>query len=390
MWKNRLGFALTLAVLTVLLVVFSKPFLLIVLLLMLLVAVLMGVFTRRDARLLHTEVRVRSGGREGDTVPMTFTFSSGRRLLAARSILVELDVRNEMFGADERKYLLFELTDRHNEFTIQVPMIWCGKVTFSCVSVQVRDLFNLFSMKAAPFQTFCAVTYPRQMRLLTELSSATIGATRNDGITQNRKGSDSSEMFDIRDYIPGDDIRSIHWKLSGKTGNLIVRQASDPSHYNIALLPDFGRVHDAAQATKEELNTAAAAAAAIGEQLIRRGVPFCCVLPSRDGVALYDVHGEHEFNELLPQWLSYPVQERAGAGLQYFMMEHLDQQFTRLLIFSAGRYEEDLNGLDNRIGVLVISAVSDIETARAESSGSCDIMEIPTEQKENEVYRVMC
>lgn len=52
---------------------------------------------------------------------------------------------------------------------------------------------------------------------------------------QNRKGSDASEMFDIRDYVPGDDIRTIHWKLSGKTDELIVRQASAPSHYNIAL-----------------------------------------------------------------------------------------------------------------------------------------------------------
>ena len=71
-------------------------------------------------------------------------------------------------------------------------------------------------------------------------------------------------------------------------------------------------------------------------------------------------------------------------------MEHLDRYFTRLLIFSAGHYEQDLSGLDSRIGVLVLSAVSGIKTARMEGSGSCGIMELPAEQDINEVYRVVC
>ena len=45
-------------------------------------AALMALLTRRDARLLRTSVRVKSGGREGETVPMTFTFAPKRRLLA--------------------------------------------------------------------------------------------------------------------------------------------------------------------------------------------------------------------------------------------------------------------------------------------------------------------
>ncbi len=390
MWRNRLGFALTLALLAVLLLAFSKPFLLIVLLTMVLTALVTALLAKRDALNLQTHVRLHSGVREGDIAKMTFAFASRRQLLAANSILVELNVRNEMFGFEEHKSLLFELDGRQSEYTIGVPMVLCGRVEFQCVSVQIRDLFGLFCMKAAPFDTVRAVTYPRQLRLVTELSDATIGATRTDGMMQNRKGSDPSEMFDIREYVPGDDVRTIHWKLSGKTDNLIVRQASDPSHYNIALLPDFGRVGANGPVSREELNTAAAIAASIGEQLIRRAVPFCCVLPAENGVELYDVHTEHEFNELLPRWLSFPIQEHAGAGLQYFVMEHLDRYFTRLLIFSAGRYEQPLGGLDNRVGIMVLSAVSEAETVRMDRAGSCELLEIPTDQKENEEYRVLC
>lgn len=79
MWKNRLAFALLYAALLVLLLLFSKPFLLATLIVLVVLAALMALLTRRDARLLRTSVRVKSGGREGETVPMTFTFA----LLAA-------------------------------------------------------------------------------------------------------------------------------------------------------------------------------------------------------------------------------------------------------------------------------------------------------------------
>ena len=61
------------------------------------------------------------------------------------------------------------------------------------------------------------IVYPRKVNLQVELSQMTIGAPKSEGMMQNRKGNDLSEIFDIREYVPGDDIRSIHWKLSSKT-----------------------------------------------------------------------------------------------------------------------------------------------------------------------------
>ncbi len=36
-----------------------------------------------------------------------------------------------------------------------------------------------------------------------------IGTADTEDIVQNRRGNDPSEIFDIREYAPGDDIRSI-------------------------------------------------------------------------------------------------------------------------------------------------------------------------------------
>lgn len=78
-------------------------------------------------------------------------------------------------------------------------------------------------------------------------------------------------MFDIREYVPGDDIRSIHWKLSSKTEDLIVRQASDPSHYNVILMPDLGLRQREIENSEGERSTAVSVSIALGEYLLKCG-----------------------------------------------------------------------------------------------------------------------
>ena len=46
--------------------------------------------------------------------------------------------------------------------------------------------------------------------------------------SKKRGGDDPSEVFQIRDYQPGDKMRSIHWKLSAKTEEMMVREQSLP------------------------------------------------------------------------------------------------------------------------------------------------------------------
>ena len=65
------------------------------------------------------------------------------------------------------------------------------------------------------------------MDIRVELDKNMTGASQEEGMIQNRKGNDPSEIFDIREYVPGDDIRSIHWKLSSKTDTLILKEASN-------------------------------------------------------------------------------------------------------------------------------------------------------------------
>ena len=55
----------------------------------------------------------------------------------------------------------------------------------------------------------------------------------SDLYSQERPGVDLTETYQIREYIPGDSIRQIHWKLSNKFDKMIVRDPGLPITRNV-------------------------------------------------------------------------------------------------------------------------------------------------------------
>ncbi|MDE6750960.1 MAG: DUF58 domain-containing protein [Lachnospiraceae bacterium] len=61
------------------------------------------------------------------------------------------------------------------------------------------------------------------------------------------KGSDFSEVSDIREYVPGDRIRDIHWKISARCDELMVKERVSTAGSEMVLFPDLIKNDDAAQ-----------------------------------------------------------------------------------------------------------------------------------------------
>lgn len=53
-----------------------------------------------------------------------------------------------------------------------------------------------------------------------------------------RAGDDAGEIFDVREFRAGDKVQSIHWKLSAKSDELIVREDSQPRACPVVLILD--------------------------------------------------------------------------------------------------------------------------------------------------------
>lgn len=78
--------------------------------------------------------------------------------------------------------------------------------------------------------------------------------------TVNRhSGNDNTEISDIRNYAPGDSLRAIHWKLSSKTEELLVRQyAKNSEKQTIVICDNAVRYESDPQKYADDINEFAA------------------------------------------------------------------------------------------------------------------------------------
>lgn len=395
MWKNKAGYACLAVSVAVMLFFFGKTYLLWVLFGLIALVTVTTFLIRTDAKKIKVQIKVRDGGQEGKDYKLGVLMEGIARLRVTGYILMELEVYNQMFERTQRMRYLIPLSDKRSEYTVKMKAPYCGEVKFICSGIWAVDYFHLFRIPIEKFREERMLIYPRNAKLDVKLSREAIGAVREDVNMQSREGNDPSEMYAVREYIPGDDIRAVHWKLSSKLDQLLLKQASDPTHYNVVLLPDFARKYQEKAAEEEleairQINHAVAIGAAIGEQLLKKRESFCIALPTGYGLKVLEVQNERQLKIAMAQWLSTSIPKREGVGLRYFSMLHLEQHFSRLVILSAGEYENNLNGLEKRIGVTIVSAVKGDKVIREHAQKIRGITEILMDIDQEKTYQIIC
>lgn len=390
MKKNWIGYSLLTVGSLILLILYNKPFFLWTAVLLVLLAALFFFLVRLDAGKITMDLKMPTGARQNTKINMMLEVKSERRLAASGSVLVRIRIHNTMWDQTEFRETELKLVSGKNRFEIPLQACRCGELHISCEKATLLDLLNLYQIPVRGFREKVITVYPYRTNIRAEVSGLTIGAPKSDSTMQNRKGNDPSEIFDVREYVPGDDVRFIHWKLSSKTENLILKQASDPSNYNIVILPDFGQKRNGEPLKTEEINRILSIGMSIGEQLVRQGIDFHMAIPTEQGLKLFEIRSMRMFRAFLPQWFGMKVQEENGGGLQYFLVEHMDQHFSRMLILSAGTYGQNLGVLENRIGAMLIIASEETRKMNSGRNGNCEIIKIPVRAEQEETYWIKC
>ena len=86
-------------------------------------------------------------------------------------------------------------------------------------------------------------------------------------VTQDLSSSDVA-FHALRDYVPGDDRRSVHWRSTARLGRLIVRQFEETRKTHLLVILSLNSQE---YATDEEFETAVSSAASLVLQAIRLG-----------------------------------------------------------------------------------------------------------------------
>jgi uncharacterized protein (DUF58 family) len=132
----------------------------------------------------------------------------------------------------------FSLTPfRGKSYSLELVCNYRGNYEIGINSVEIGDFLGLFSFKYNIFAPKFVTVYPRIVRLdrfflKTDFMSDTHSVL-------NTKNEDMSTISDVRKYSYGDSLKRVHWKLTAKSGNIMVKKFQSTSETSAIMLLDL-------------------------------------------------------------------------------------------------------------------------------------------------------
>lgn len=148
---------------------------------------------------------------------------------------------NEFTGLKEKNEISFPI----NAASIQTAFLdisskYSGIINLKIHSIVIFDYFRLFSLKLKQEKEAKLTFLPDTFPINAQLRQNVLTDEESNVFSKTKKGDDPSEIFAIRDYVGGDKLNRIHWKLSSKQDTLMVKDFSLPINNNIVILLELG------------------------------------------------------------------------------------------------------------------------------------------------------
>ena len=117
-----------------------------------------------------------------------------------------------------------------------------GEYSFGAVNVYVKSPIRLLKRRYQFSQDKMVVVYPSFLQMRAYELMAISNRLTELGVKKIRKIGQSQEFEQIRQYVQGDDVRSINWKATARRNDLMINAFQEEKSQNVYCLIDKGRV----------------------------------------------------------------------------------------------------------------------------------------------------
>lgn len=234
-----------------------------------------------------------------------------------------------------------------------------GKITATAEDISVLDFLGIagFGIPESNLSTDGLIIEPDICDcglIVTEVASP---LSDSEVYSTKKSGNDPGEIFAIREYVPGDSIKNIHWKLSQKVSNLMVKELGLPTGNDTLILFDTMFRTPSDRPSKANIDAMTDTAASIMQSLVmgEYSFIFACPVRNKDGIFPASVAVEDEVTN------NFAINTMLSSGFIYVSGDTEDiyrrclceKQYRHIVIITSGN--EDFSFLDDNARINVIS-----------------------------------
>lgn len=229
---------------------------------------------------------------KNNAIEVNVVFSNGGFIPVMRMLCI-LVVSNELTGEKYNVVLPTKIgAKKTNQQAFLLESGLCGQLRLYEEKTVLTDFLGLLPI-------FLNTGATNRTTILPELFGCdlSISAVHNteDESSANKKGEDRSELYQLREYRNGDDVRQIHWKLSSKIDDVIIREPGTPQSRSLLVFWD-----KRSKAMPEQMDSLADTTVSICQSLINVGMPFALSWTDGEELQVLDISDEDSLLQAIP------------------------------------------------------------------------------------------
>lgn len=158
----------------------------------------------------------------------------------SNNCILEIKISNKFFDTSQTHSVVLPATP-FSSATVTYPLKsqHCGILNVDITEFCIYDALNFFHIKKSIAVHKEIPIYPSPKSTdNTVLSDLSNGCDDKENM---KKGYDATEVSNIREYIPGDRLSDIHWKLSAKENNLMVKEHIQNTSKELTVFVDLSK-----------------------------------------------------------------------------------------------------------------------------------------------------
>ena len=129
-----------------------------------------------------------------------------------------------------------------NAFNYKLRPVERGEYEFGNLILMVKSGLGLVVKKVTSGQEATVAVYPSYVQMRKYELFAQSAYSNEFGSKRIRKIGHSMEFEQIKEYVTGDDVRTINWKATARRGNLMVNHYTDERSQQVYCIIDKGRL----------------------------------------------------------------------------------------------------------------------------------------------------
>ncbi len=240
MVKDKLIYLAVFIISALFFILYSEPLSLIIFLITAILPVLLFIITVLLRLGIKMEVNCnKTVFQVGSKANISLTISN-YSILPVSQIKVFVRYKNAFFSEyDKSEFSFYASPLSKNTYDIELDSRHTGKVEIWFKKAYVFDYLGIFSRPIKLDNRFSISFLPKIHAIEPTLRKNIYAASESNVYSKHKSGDDPSEIFAIRDYVDGDKLSRVHWKLSSKQDKFIVKDYSLLINESVLILPDI-------------------------------------------------------------------------------------------------------------------------------------------------------